>query len=131
VKHKKNLTKEQLELLQKLSGIRLPMDQIATMLDISYDTLDRMSKSSGAVRAAIDKGRAKGSSLYRQTVYQMAVGEKNPRMLEFWGKTQEGFKTADRLELTGADGGPVNTLSLDHLSDEELETRLAALKNKL
>lgn len=121
------VTPELLKMVEQFGVIRLPHDQIAIVLGVSKDTFELQMKRDPSLRQALDKGRASSSIESRKTLYQMAVKEKNPRMLEFYLKTQEGFKSIERLELTGANGGPVKT-QYEGLSDEQLLARLKELK---
>lgn len=135
---------DQIKMIEHLSGIRLPMEHLATILGISKDTLEKMIKTDDKVRSAILGGRAKASSNVRKTCYQMAIGrraERDPitgemipaqapdfQALKWWTATQEGFKQADRLEITGADGKPIE---MAQMSSEERIAAIANLNKKL
>jgi len=129
MKSRRVLTPEELKVLREMSGVRLPFDMMATLLGMSHDTLNRLYKQSIAVRASIDEGRASASNTVRKTLFITAVG-RQPRTIvdpetgerrtdpgqspdvqamRFWCETQEGFKRAEALELTGAGGGPIIT----------------------
>jgi hypothetical protein len=108
---KKTLTPEQIKYLRFLSGIRLPMDHIAALFEMSKDTLEHLAKKDAAVRSAIIEGRAKFSTKIRKRLAEMAEAG-DFQALKFWCQTQEGFKIEERLEVTGKDGGPVQTVAL-------------------
>lgn len=144
-KFKKKLDERDLKLLYELSALRMPTDQIAALLGMSKDTLERQVKANDAVRAAMVEGRAKSSHRARRTLYDRAMGrperrakdpvtgqeivekalESEPWALKFWCETQEGFKRADRLEITGAGGEPIEVVKM---TDKE---RREALKEQL
>lgn len=132
---KRILTKEELKMIEGMAMVRLPLPMMATIMGIAEDTLQRMYKNDAAVREVIDGGQAKSSQTVRKTLFQMAVGYKDDKgkrhdpdfqALKWWTQSQEGFKSAERLELTGADGAP-----LKGISDEEVDAKLeAALKRE-
>lgn len=144
MKHKRKLTPEELSILEQLSILRMPMDQMATTLGMSEDTLERMCKTYDAVRAAIYGGRAKASRQARQTLFQMAMGHeakydakgkllrpaKPPRFsaLKFWCQTQEGFKITEKLEHSGPDGSAIEIAEKTKAIFDDPEVTEAARK---
>ena len=127
-KNKVILTKEQIQFVENAGRIRLPYHHLATLLGISETTFELILKRQPEVKEAYDLGCAKSSSSYRKTLYDLAVIEKNPRMMEFFGKTMEGLRTTDRVELTGADGAPIE---VSKIPKEERLKRIEALSKKL
>ena len=116
-----------------MSAVRMPVDMIATIVGMSRDTFERMMKTNAALRAAVDRGRANASGKIRTLAYQMCFDKEIPaptrhQALKWWTATQEGFKTAQRLELTDLDGEPI---SLTNLTDEQLEERINQLTKRL
>lgn len=139
MKHDKWLTAEQLKLLEQLSAIRLPQEQMIVMLNaaapaevnkVSESTFERMVKTTDSVREAFFGGRSRAAANIRQHAYGMCFDKKIPpqtrhQATKWWTATQEGFKTTSQLEHTGKDGTPL-------LSADEAEDRLAkmSLRNK-
>jgi hypothetical protein len=101
-KPRRKFTPEEIAQLEAYASIRLPTDYVAAMFGISDTWLEQLIKDNDAAQLAVRRGRAKSSANYRQTLYQMAVVEKNPRMIEFWGYTQEGFKKTEVVEHAGS-----------------------------
>jgi hypothetical protein len=143
------LTSEQLKALEGMSKVRLPVDMMAAILGISKSTLERLTKGDAAVREAISRGRANASGLVRNTLFRLATEkvevvektvegknvktktytrEPDMRAMELWVTTQEGFKRTDKLEVTGPDGGPIETTEL---SKKERAAAIKALDKKL
>lgn len=139
MKHKRKLTPEELDLIEGCSALNMPYDQMAVLLKTSASTFDRMIKTYPALREALARGRTRGSRHARTTLYTMATGSPEQKLrdketgevtkiipakepdfqaLKFWCQTQEGFRSADRLELTGANGAPLH--SADDQSLREL-----------
>lgn len=127
------LTPEQLDTLKQLAMIKLPIEQCAHVLKISGDTLTHLIKNDDTVNTVYHEGASSGSRGVRATLFQMAMGKK-PKLdpqtgvvietgeapdfqaLKFWCQTQEGFKSADRIEVTGADG---QAIQFKNLSPDE------------
>jgi predicted DNA-binding protein YlxM (UPF0122 family) len=139
---KKLLTEEQVRQLRSFSAIRLPMEQIASIFQMSKDTLERLCKKNDTVRAAIEEGRATASANVRKTLYQMATGTPGDRKnrieaippslgaLKYWCSTQENFVTTERLQHTGADGGAIR-LKEESLTPEQKTEKLTKLSKML
>ncbi len=143
----RKLTEKELGALEGYCVLRMPLDDIAVLMGLGRDWLERAYKKNDEVRAAIDGGRAKGGTQIRQTLFQMAVGRKaitdekgkiiHPaqppdfKAAKFWAQTQEGFTTKVTLEHTGADGKPLHDLPDQELQrrTERIVARLAARKN--
>lgn len=130
MKHKTKFTKDDLKKIEGMAAVRLPNDMIASIMGISKETFARMVKTDAALRDVIDSGRSNFSGKVRNTLAKMATtpGKDQMAALKFWCQTQEGFKSADRIELTGADGGPVEVAEL---SNAERKKAIAALSKKL
>lgn len=103
-KPRRRFTDEELAQLEGYAAIRLPMEQIAALFNVSAAWFNQMIKDSDAAQMRIQQGRAKSSAKYRKTLFEMATVERNPRMIEFWGYTQEGFKKTDVIEHAGSIG---------------------------
>lgn len=88
------------------------VDDAAKILGVSKDTLERRFS------AEIELGRAEMRSSLRKKQYEMAIAG-NVGMLVWLGKNLLG--QAEKVEHTGRDGGPIQTLDLSRLSDRELE----------
>lgn len=71
----------------------VPEPDIASVLGISVDTLDR--KLGKAMRNYKLKANARVAS----TLYQMAISGTQPAATFFWLKTRAGWRETDRLEI--------------------------------
>lgn len=114
-KTRRVLSTDELKLFEKYAAIRLPLEQVAALFDMSIDTLKRIMQKQDAARASWDQGRAKASSTARSTLWQKAFDQKNFQAMKFWCQTQEGFKTTDVVEIKG--------LEASNITDEELKER--------
>jgi hypothetical protein len=86
--------------------------KIAAALRISKVTLERMSKRNAAVRDALERGRAQAESMVAQSAYEMATSGRHPIMTRFWLQARAQWRTTTRVELVGADGGPLNVAAM-------------------
>ena len=118
-KARRKLTEEELVRLKEFGMVNLSMAKCAVMLGMSAPTLERIMKKDAATREAKEIGRITAEFNIRKTILGMATGqpakydkagklmraEQVPDLTaaKFWAQTQEGFKTADKLELVGKD----------------------------
>jgi hypothetical protein len=127
-KIRRQLTEDELKLLEKLSAIRLPLDMICDILEIGETDLRELKKKNDNVRRAFRGGLAKSSRDVRTTLYHMAVREKNFQALRFWCETQENFKRADKLEISGIPNAAPIKVETHSVTKEELKESLIALR---
>jgi hypothetical protein len=88
-----------------LVGMGLTHDQIAKVMDISDETLRKH------FRHELDTGSAKMNAKVAQNLFHIATskGTGSVAAAIFWMKTRAGWREKDRLEITGANGGPIKT----------------------
>lgn len=108
-----------------MSGHGLGQQDIGAMVGVSAKTLRKHC------REELDRGWAKTNAMLGQTSIRKALGmlkdgDTKPNveladksLLIFYAKTRLGFR--DRVEVTGANGGPIEVKALDRLSDAQLE----------
>lgn len=82
------------------SGLGLPNDQIAAILDISLPTLLKYYESD------IRLGRAKASAEIADSLFNKAKNGDTAALI-WWTKAQMKWTETQRHENTGSDGGPV------------------------
>ena len=98
--------------VERAAAIGCTVAEIAVVLGVSKDTLERR------FAASIEKGRERGRRSLRRMQWKTAKAG-NPTMQIWLGKQLLG--QADKQELTGRDGGPIQTMDLTRLSDRELQ----------
>ena len=79
-------------LASRLTGIGLTMAQVADVLGVSKDTLERRAKESDELRLAISSGRSKAAAAVCETAFNMATSGIHPAMTMFWLKTRQGWR---------------------------------------
>jgi hypothetical protein len=89
---------------RKAAGYGLTDEQIATLIGVCESSL----KNHCAKELA--SGRVEASSKVQETAFAMANSGKIPAMTIFWLKVRCGWKEPAAVELTGKDGGPVETI---------------------
>lgn len=89
--------------VEAMSGWGVPLEQIAavTMNGIGLDSLYKYFE-----RELVD-GKARANAKVGQTLFQRATTGGDTTAAIWWTKTQMRWKDTSRIELTGADGGPV------------------------
>lgn len=80
------------EMVEKLASICCTMNEMASILECSVDTLERRFAD------IIEKGRSKGKSSLRRKQYEVAMGG-NPTMLIWLGKQQLGQTDKRSVEV--------------------------------
>jgi hypothetical protein len=105
---RKELTGEQVEQVEKMAGHGLTLDQIADCLNIGERTLERRFSEDTVVLAAYKRGKAVAINAVAKTVYQKAKAGEGAFPF-FYLKTQAGWRETSRMEVSGPDGGPIET----------------------
>lgn len=77
--------------IETLAGHGLPIEQIASLIDVSKATLDRHKKENSIIAEAILRGRSKAAYKVSETAYKMAVSGKQPGMTTFWLRCRAGW----------------------------------------
>lgn len=99
---KKVLTDEQLAQLEKLAAV-LTQEQIADFFGMSDRTLRQRMAEDEEISSAYARGRARAFGAVGTNLLQQAK-EGNVRAMEFYLKTQAGWKETERHELFTPDG---------------------------
>lgn len=124
------------ENLEKWAALGLNLKQMAAMLDVSNDTLERFCKEDPEVYAAIEKGRARAIISVTKTAYTLATDGKNPSMTMFWLKCRARWsEAAQKIDVTSSDGSmspqAAETIVNVKLTEDELNQKLLELEDKL
>ena len=101
---RKTLGDDQIKQVEKLAAV-MTQEQIADFLGISDRTLRRRMSEDQEVLSAYARGRARAIAGVATNLLQQAQGG-NVRAMEFYLKTQAGWKETQVQEHTG-DGLPV------------------------
>jgi hypothetical protein len=126
-------TPEQRKLVEQLCAFGVNQTDICNfVLDvrgkpISQDTL------AAKFRRELDTGEVKANSKVAQSLFHQATIEKNVTAMIFWLKTRARWRETDRLEVTGKDGGPVETKhvkDMKEMTDAELEAIIRAGRSR-
>lgn len=125
---KKTLTKQQIQSLSRMAGQGLTNEQMGAIFGMSKKTFERRMKDTPGGFDALEKGRAQAGDRVSQTAFDMAVSGQSPAMTMFWLKCRLRWREVQAVEVSGPDGGPIETAA--KLTDEQLEARIAALEAK-
>jgi len=116
-------TKATRKQVETMAGYGIPEDGIAESIGISAPTLRKYYAKE------IKLGHVKANEKVAAFLYTKATtdGPQAVTAAIFWAKTRMRWRETDRLEHTGAGGGPIRTESVDltKLSDEELDAYIA------
>jgi predicted transcriptional regulator len=93
-------TKENAAVAEAMSGYGMPHAQIALQLGICEGTLRKHYSEELA------RGVPKANSQIAQAMFKKAING-DSTLLIWWSKTRMGWKETSALEVTGANGGPL------------------------
>lgn len=108
-------TEEERELVKKLAGLGLPQNQIRMLVrgGIALETLLEH------FRFELDEGKAQTGWDIANALYTKAM-KGDVAALIWWTKTQMRWSETQKLEVTGAHGGPIQSVDLSKVSTEAL-----------
>lgn len=86
------------EELESFGRAGLNNQQMASILGMSKDTLERFFASDSVLHAAVEKGRSNSILKVASTAYQLAVSGDVPAMTMFYLKTRAGWKETQVVE---------------------------------
>lgn len=151
MKQKTALTDAQVQSIEAMSQVGIPITTMSVILGVSKATFERLVKRDKRVKEALERGRARASVKAHQTAFQLATGYKrtfeverynkftkqmekrivtedvppSEKMLQFWLRTREGWKDTARVEITSP-GGSENTI--DSMTPAQRVARLEELR---
>lgn len=116
-------------LVQALAGFGTPQAEIALQV-INPKTNEPIDSKTlrQYFRVELDNGEAVANSAVKGALYKSAVEKGNVTAQIFWLKTRCNWRETERIELTGKNGGPVETKDV---SDEKRATALATFISKM
>lgn len=106
--------------LKRLCELQCSLEEIAFAFSISVDTLKKLIERDPAVKAAIDHGNATGKISLRRKQFKLAGI--NASMAIHLGKQYLGQTDKTQLEVSGPNGGPVETFDYSKLTPDERAT---------
>jgi DNA-binding XRE family transcriptional regulator len=114
-------TPEGRQLVQLHATIGTTQETIADILGIDAKTLRKH------YRDELTQSMAKANATIGGALFNKAKGGDTTAMI-FWMKTRAGWKEPQRIEMTGADGGPILT---ETTVPDDLRTALDAIAGKI
>lgn len=104
--------------VEELAGTCDSKADIARVLGISIDTLNRRENEYAEFAEAVKRGQSKALTFVGGKLLE-AISDGNITAIIFYLKCH-GWRETNRTEITGADGGAVKTEQLGALSNAEL-----------
>jgi hypothetical protein len=96
--------------VEHLSGVGLPIDQIAILVRDGIHVETLRAHFSNELTA----GKAKANSQVGKTLFQKAMDGDTTAMI-WWSKTQMRWAETQKHELTGADGAPLEFAKIERV----------------
>lgn len=115
-------TPEQRKLVEQLAAFGTPQEDICNFVHDAKGKPIGLMTLHKYFRAELDTAETKANSKVAQCLFYQATVEKNVTAMIFWLKTRARWRETERIELTGKDGGPIESKSApETMSDAELE----------
>jgi hypothetical protein len=111
--------------VEALAGYGVPEADIAGVIGIDPKTLRKH------YRGELDHGHVNANAKVAENLYRKATGEGREAVIAaiFWLKTRAGWRETNIHELTGRDGGPIETTV--ESARERISLRIAAIHARL
>lgn len=94
-----------------MAGLGMPYEQMAAIFGVSLSTFELALKKDNTLVQGLMRGRAKASAIVRESAFNLAkAGE--PSMVRYWLNCREKWQESSKLEVTGADGAPLQVVVL-------------------
>lgn len=97
--------------VEKAAAEGLAEYQIAEALGICQDTFTKRKQDEPEIAEALKRGKRAARGRVENTAYKCALKAETDHRYQtsliFWLKAQAGWKERQQLELTGADGAPM------------------------
>jgi hypothetical protein len=106
-------TDEQRELVMQLAAFGLRHTEIVLFVKAANGKTISEPTLLKNFAAELSTGKVKANVKVAQTLYKKAISGDTTSII-FWLKSQAGWKDTQRVELTGKDGGPVQTEEAVH-----------------
>lgn len=116
-------TPETRKMVEQLVAFGIPNEQIMNMV-IGPSGKPMTSKQTlyRHFRSELENGEAKANAKVAQCLFAQATVGNNVTAQIFWLKTRARWRETNHLELTGKDGGPIESKAApEAMTDEELQ----------
>jgi len=102
-------TDDNRKMVEAMVAYGVPLEEISDVLEIDRKTLSKHFDRE------IKTAAARANSRVAESLYKKAIGDGQASVTAaiFWLKTKAGWKEVDRVEHTGADGGPIKVTRED------------------
>lgn len=104
------------KLVRKLSGLGLPHNQIRMLVREKGIGLDTLAEH---FRVELEEGKADTGWKIANALFNKAMKGDTTAMI-WWTKTQMRWSETQKLEVTGKEGGPIQSVDLSKVSTEAL-----------
>ena len=117
------LSPDKIEFLKRMCALKMPDEKKAAILGMHLTQYRELLIRNDELRNDLETISTVSSAEFYRTLYDMAVKEKNMQAMTLWARTREDFTYKHKVELTGADGGPIRS-EVSTISEEELAAKM-------
>ncbi len=117
------------QFIEAIPGTGGIVTAIATRVGCAWDTAKSYINRYPTVKTAWENERHKITDIARHNIIQAITEPPTDLAMSKWWVTvmDDNFRPPQRKEITGKDGGPIETKDVDSFTDEERIARIAAL----
>lgn len=122
----RKFSESELILIQQMYEMEIPEEHIATMVGVCRDWYNELLKKPGsdALRCAKKAGKAAVILAAHRSMWDKIKTGDWPAT-KFWLERKGGYASQNKIELSGPEGGPIES---SQLSREELKAKVMALR---
>lgn len=110
-------TDQHRRLVHAMASYGTPIDQIEKVLDISRPTLKKY------FQRELDTGAPEANAQVAKALFNAAVKDKSVPAMIAWLNSRANWKQSARVEHTGADGAPIQSVAI--VTDDPIEAARA------
>jgi hypothetical protein len=129
------VTDEAIENLLKALALGMTRRAAAAAAGFSKTTLYRMleNDADGTLVTAIEKAEGQAEATYSTIVANAAADPKNWTAAAWWLERRhpQDYSKRDKVEMSGPDGGPIESRDVTSLPDHERQALAAAIRSHL
>ena len=86
---------EQIAMIEKYAGVHLTLEEIALLMDVSEDTIQRRMKEQPELAAVLKKGRAKTALGMGMSYFRKGIKKGDTAVLIHYHKVKRGWREHD------------------------------------
>lgn len=128
--HKKRwvIQPNEVQRIETMAGLGLNADEIALIMGVSHDTLERAMKKNAAARASMQRGRAIANMNVARSCYENATEHNSFSAQQFWLRARAGWKDQEAPTTININSNDRTERAIEELDADKLLKIMLQLK---